>query len=303
MNRRRLVRVAVAVFVPVVLAFFVYAIVDAWNQTNGELPSVARLVGAAALIAVGSLSGAVAWAFLLGTDRRVDHAASLLVAQLGKYVPGAVWQAASQIGLAKTAGVRVGRSVVTFTVMAVTQAVAGATYAIVLALTWSSAAAWLRVLLAIGGLGSMALLDRRWMILILHRIKRTRDAAADLVPGQRWIVLAWAASLITLAANSFGLVILLGSFGPVHDPLFVMSAYAVAWTVGFVVVPIPSGVGIREAVFVSIMHGTTESSVLVAASVYHRLVTLAVEGLLAAIASHRVRPARLRQGGTADEVG
>ena len=36
------------------------------------------------------------------------------------------------------------------------------------------------------------------------------------------------------------------------------------------------------------------SSVLVAASVYQRVVLIATEGLLALIASHRVRPSRLR---------
>jgi uncharacterized membrane protein YbhN (UPF0104 family) len=276
------------------MGFFVYALLDAWNQTNGDLPSIPRLLVASACVAIGTLCGATAWAILLGGERRVDHAASLLVAQLGKYVPGAVWQAAGQIGLARTAGVRVRRSIVTFTVMAVTQAVAGCAYASVLAATWSSASVPGRALLAVGAVASLALLDRRWMIVVLHRIKRTRDAAGDLVPAQRPILFAWGASVVTLAANSLALVLLLGGFGAVHDPLWVMSAYAVAWTVGFVVVPVPSGVGIREGVFVAIVHGTFPSSVLVAASVYHRLVTLAVEGLLAAIASHRTRPARLR---------
>jgi uncharacterized membrane protein YbhN (UPF0104 family) len=74
----------------------------------------------------------------------------------------------------------------------------------------------------------------------------------------------------------------------------VVSAYAIAWLIGFVLVPLPSGLGAREAVLVGLLHGLFPTSVLVAASVFHRIVQIVVEGLLALIASHRVRPSRLR---------
>ena len=75
---------------------------------------------------------------------------------------------------------------------------------------------------------------------------------------------------------------------------------SLAWTVGFIAIPIPSGVGIREAVLATILHGIFPASVIIAASVYYRLVCVATEGVLAAIASHRVRPSRL--AAVADDV-
>ena len=286
-------RVAAGVFVVLALAFFAYTLADAWNETHGRLPSVPRLAVAALLVAVGLIAAAVAWVRLLGSERRLDHGAALLVSQLGKYVPGAIWQAAGLVSLSRSLGVRVGRSVTAFTVMALTQAVAGCTFALLLAFAWSSVSILPRVLLGVGGVAAVTLLDRRWMVKLLHVVPRTRNASLDVVPSQGAILAACVASIVTLAATSATYVLLLGSFGVVHHPLLVFAAYAVAWTIGFLAVPIPSGVGIREAVLAAILHGAFPAAVIVAASVYQRLVSVATEGLLAALASHRVRPARL----------
>ena len=285
--------VAISVFVVVVLAFFAYSLTSAWHETHGELPSLARLVTAALLVGIGLLAASVAWAALLGDGNRVDNAATLLVSQLGKYIPGAVWQAASQIGLAKSAGARVGRSMVAFTVMALTQAIAGCVYAVVLAVVWTDASAAVRIALAVGGLASLALLDRRWMVKVLHKIPRTRSASAAVVPPQRAILISFLATFTSITTTSVAYVLLLASFGPLHDPVLVLSGYAVAWTIGYIAVPIPSGLGIREAFLAAILHGTLPSSVIVAASVYLRLASITVEGILAAGVAHRVRPARL----------
>ena len=286
-------RVAAGVFVVLALAFFAYTLADAWNETDGRLPSVARLGGATLLVAIGLAAAVVAWVSLLETEHRLDHAASLLVSQLGKYVPGAIWQAAGLVSLSRSVGVRVSRSVTAFTVMALTQAVAGCTFAVLLAFTWSSVAILPRVFVGLGGVAALALLDRRWMVKLLHAVPRTRDASLDVVPSQMAIIRACLASVVTLAATSAAYVLLIGSFGAVHHPVLLFAAYAVAWTIGFLAVPIPSGVGIREAVLVGILHGTFPTSVIVAASVYQRLVSVGTEGILAAIASQRLRPARL----------
>lgn len=286
-------RVVVVVFVALVLAFFAYAIVDAWNATDGELPSVARLGAAVGLWAVGLVCGGFAWAMLLGGDHRLEHGAALIVSQPAKYVPGGVWQATGQVTLARSAGVSVTRAATAFSVLAVCQAVAGCTLVPVLAITWTSASVVLRVLLGIGSLLSLALIDRRWMVWVLHKIPRTRDAKDELVPRQAVIVRVWLVSIATLGLTTVAYLVLLGSYGPVDRPALVFAAYATAWVAGFVVIPIPSGLGIREAVLVGILHGVYPSSVIVATSVYLRLTTIVAEGLMALLVWHRVRPSRL----------
>ena len=44
---------------------------------------------------------------------------------------------------------------------------------------------------------------------------------------------------------------------------------------------------------VGLLHGLLPSSVIVATSVYQRLTTIAAEGLMALVVSHRLRPTRL----------
>ncbi len=221
-GRKGLIRALVAVFVALAIGFFAYTIIDAWNATNGELPSLARILAASALWIVGLIVGATAWATMIGGDRRVDHGAALLVSQLAKYVPGGVWQASGQVGLARALGVRLQRGATAFSVLAVTQAVAGCTFGLVLAAAWTDVDVLLRVAMAVGALGTLVFIDRRWMVWALHKIPKTRSASAELVPPQRVIVIGWALSLVTVAATSCAYLVLLGSFGPVHHPLLVI---------------------------------------------------------------------------------
>jgi uncharacterized membrane protein YbhN (UPF0104 family) len=293
-SRRTLFRIAVVAFVVLAIAFFALALVKAWQDTDGELPEVWRMLVTGGLAVFVLLAFGYAWAVLLGADRRVDHLAAFLVANLGKYIPGAVWQATGQVGLAKTAGVSVKRSASAFTVQAIVQAVSGATFCVLLAVVWTDAAPALRVVLGVGGIVSLMLIDRRWMVWVLHKIPRTRDASNDLIPAQRPILVAFVAALFSLGATSVGYLVMLGSFGHVDNPALIIAGYAAAWTVGFVAVPLPSGLGLREAVLVGILHNEFPAAVLVAASVYQRLVVIATEGIVAAVASHRVRPSRLR---------
>lgn len=267
-------------FVVAALAFFGYALVDAWDRTDGELPSLGRLAGAAGVWLMGLACGAIAWAELLGGPR-LRLGAGLVVSQLGKYAPGGIVQAGGQVAHARASGIPLDRASTAFVVLALVQAVAGCSWSMVLAITWDDGAGWVRLGIAAASVASLVALDRRWLVWLLGRFRRTRERAGGLVPSQGAIVRAWAASLGSLGAASLAYVVLLGSFGEVERPWFVLAGYATAWTAGFLVVPIPSGLGIREAALASILAGELASSVLVAASVYHRLVMIVTEGVAA----------------------
>jgi hypothetical protein len=276
------------VFVVAALVFFALALVDAWDATNGELPSIVRLAAATGLWCAGLIAGAYGWATLLG-GQRLDHGAALVLSQLGKYVPGGIWQATGQVGLARTTGVGMQRGAVAFSVLALTQTTAGMTYLVLLALTWHDTTPIVRVLLVVAAIAALALLDRRWMVWLLSRIPRTRSASQELIPAQRAVLVAYCMNLLTLAAAGASYLILLGDLVPVDRPLEVLAAYATAWTVGFLALPIPSGLGIREAVLAGLLHASFPSSVIVAASVYQRLTSIAAEGFMAALAAHHLR--------------
>jgi hypothetical protein len=275
------VRVAAAVFVVAALAFLARSVVSAWHDTDGNsLPGADRLVGAGLLCTVGLLAGSAAWVALLGAERRRDHSTGFLVAQLGKYVPGGVWQVMGQIGFARAAGVSISRATTGFAALAVTQAVAGATLSAGLAVTWTSAPTVLRLALACGAF-SIVLLDRRWMVGAVKRVPRASAAHAEEVPDQRHILLAGVGSLVAILALGVSYALLLGGVEHVDDYGLVLFAEAAAWTVGFLAIPVPAGLGVRELVLVAILQSSYPSSVVVATSVYLRLVVMVVEGLLA----------------------
>lgn len=283
-------RLFTAAIVALALVGFGYSIVTAWRDTDGAVPSVPRLIVAALLWAGGLFVSSFAWMWVVG-DRRRPIRAGFIVSQLGKYVPGGVIQAAGQVRLAKGHGIEVRRSVVAFMVMAVIQVSVGGGCLLALAATWSNASTWLRLVCAFGGVVALTLLNRRWMVFVLRRIPKVRDGVEGHLASQRDIVRAGAALFVSLACGSGGYTILLGGLAEVDRPLLVMSAFVLAWTVGFAVAPVPSGLGIREAVIATIMHGTLSTSVWVAASVYHRLAILLAEGCMALAFLPALRPA------------
>lgn len=287
-RRARLLRIGARIFVVVALACFAIALVDAWKATDGVLPPVWRLGAAVGLWCIGLLAASLGWMILLG-ERRFEIAAGQLVSQLAKYVPGGIWQPAGQIGLARTAGVPLRRSVVAFTVSVIIAVASGGAFMALLAATWGDASPLVRVLLYVGAAAAVLLLDRRWMVFLLARIPRTRGESGELVPRQRAIFAAAAAFVVSLLTAAVSYYVLLGSFGRVDDPLLVIAGFVTAWTAGFVVVPVPSGLGIREAVLAATLAGMFVPSVLIAASVYQRLTALAAEGLLAAAVTPGLR--------------
>ncbi|MEA2278646.1 MAG: glycosyltransferase 2 family protein [Solirubrobacteraceae bacterium] len=73
-----------------------------------------------------------------------------------------------------------------------------------------------------------------------------------------------------------------------HHPLAVSGAAAIAWSAGLVVVIAPSGIGVRELVYVALLAGVLPKTDAAAAAVTMRLVTIAAEAAVLVIAG---RPA------------
>jgi uncharacterized membrane protein YbhN (UPF0104 family) len=76
------------------------------------------------------------------------------------------------------------------------------------------------------------------------------------------------------------------------NPFIAGSALCAAWVAGYLVVPLPSGLGVREAVLVAALPGAAAS--LVAASVAHRLLGIGAEATLAGLTTVRAHWLRRR---------
>jgi uncharacterized membrane protein YbhN (UPF0104 family) len=118
-------------------------------------------------------------------------------------------------------------------------------------------------------------------------LRRSAPETALSLPGVAaavgWTVLEWVAAGVMLAA------LLSGFRDPVSLPLAV-GAFALAWAVGFVVVVVPAGAGVREGVLLVLLSGSVGHSTALAAALGTRLLmTLADGGWALALVPHVVR--------------
>lgn len=290
MNRRRLLRTLVLVVGLVALAFAVARTVD--DASDQVLPSPAALVAGAVLSLVAILTSGRAWVALFGdvlherADRR-RFEDTYYVSQLTKYLPGGgIVQAASQVGLAASLGVPLGRVAVAFPVSAVGSVAAGCTLGAGLVFA-PSLPGWARGL-ALLGLATPALLHRRLMAGVLgiaHRLVR-RIPSPDRLPAQRAIVVFYCWAVVSIGASAGAYTVLLGSLTSEAASLTVFCAAALSWAAGFLVVPLPAGIGVREAVLVATIPGVGAGPLL-AASLAQRL--LAIGADLTAVAVTKIR--------------
>jgi hypothetical protein len=106
---------------------------------------------------------------------------------------------------------------------------------------------------------------------IVHRIP-----GSDQLPTQREIVVFYGWALVTIGSLCGAYAVLLGSLGTGANPGTMFCAFAFSWAVGFLAIPIPAGVGVREAVLVALLPGVGTAPLL-AASLALRLLTIATE--------------------------
>jgi uncharacterized membrane protein YbhN (UPF0104 family) len=265
------------------LAFLVAAFRATWDRSHEQvLPSAWALALAFGLVLIGLVLGARGWASLLSADapeRTLTR--GYYMAQVGKYVPGAVWQAAAQVDLARRTGVPTPVAVVAFPVHAVAQATAGGTIAAGLLVAGPGVPRGIRVA-SLAGLLLLPLLRRTWMLRTVRVMGRVlhRSWPDELVPAQSRILRSYGFSLGTIVCNGLAFLFLASSVHAVSSAVSCVPGFALAWTAGYLALPFPTGVGIREAVLIALFGGTGATAPLLGASVAHRLVSIVAELVL-----------------------
>src|SRR5438105_12183179 len=109
------------------ITFLVIAFRETWRRSQGlPIPKAWAFAAAELLLLFGLLCLARGWARLFsdpGINRSL--AAGFYTSQLGRYIPGAVWQFFGQVGLATQAGPSLSRASTAFGVHAAVQLAAG----------------------------------------------------------------------------------------------------------------------------------------------------------------------------------
>ena len=125
------------------------------------------------------------------------------------------------------------------------------------------------------------------MATALHLVRRVISRVPDPedLPPQRAILTSFGFSLGNVLAFSVAFTVLLSDLTDV-DPVMATAALCAGWAAGYLVIFIPSGLGVREAVLLAALP-SVPTATLLTASVAHRLLGLVAEAGLAGMTQIR----------------
>jgi uncharacterized membrane protein YbhN (UPF0104 family) len=287
---RRALRLARPLIAVLVVAALVWTIVDQWRPLSEEftrlsVPSLV-LAGSGALLSVAGQM--LCWRELLadlGSPLPLRPAGRVFfLGQLGKYLPGSVWPVVAQMELARDLRVprtRTATTVLLFMLMNVVSAAAVAGVTLPLTLDpgtavgrWRWAFLLLVLLLAVLHPAVLNRLTSFGLRLLRRPVPDERLSLSGVARAVGWTVFEWVAAGVMLAA------LLRGFDASVGLPLAV-GAFALAWATGFVVVVVPAGAGVREAVLVVLISGQVGHATALAAALATRLLMTVADALWA----------------------
>lgn len=299
---------AVGVLLGGIAGFFVVrALARDWDDVRDGLADagIGWLVVAVLLAAAGMTAIAVPWRRtlrILGGDLGWgDTLARYYLGELGKYVPGGIWPVLGRGELAARAGVprlaaygSVGLSLASLYLAAMFLALAAVPAMLDGDDATGERAVWVLLLLPVGVLGlHHAVLER------LRRVgERVLRRSIDL-PIPRWreslsLLVGYLPAWLLIGGATWTVALAMGQDAGFWE---VAPAAVLSWIVGFVLVPVPGGLGVREVTFVAA--SGLAPGVGAAVAVVARVLFVAVDGLGALIASAWLARGRLAQRGRA----
>lgn len=256
----------------VLAAAFIFVLVrlrSAWHDSHVDLARVewVALAGAFLLSAAGVAAGGFIWLAILrrlGVKTQRRWAGLFFQAQLGKYVPGTVWQYAGRTALSSAVGIPVRAVALSLPIELFAVGLAAAAMAPLLL-------GWWGVVVVVGLVGAVAAAERRSWTSARPLVNAGTRAWLYYVCAWPLIGLGfWLCARSLAAARAFEI------------PAYV-GAYGVAWLAGLVAIYAPGGIGVREAVLVALLRGRLGTAdALVIATVSRALLTLVDLGLAGA---------------------
>ncbi|MSO86024.1 MAG: flippase-like domain-containing protein [Acidimicrobiia bacterium] len=248
---------------------------------------------AVVLAVVGMTAIAIPWRYAIrsvGEDLPLSQViARYYVGEIGKYVPGGVWSILGRAELATRWGIprpaaygSVLLSLITLYLAAMTMVV------MALPALWGSedAAALVVVALLPVGLGALhpAVLQRT-QALVERVIRHPVDFVIPAWGRSVSLVFRYVPAWVAIGGATWAVARALDPQAPL---LQVAAAAVLSWVVGFVLVPVPGGLGVREAVFVAAA-GSLDPGVAAAVALAARLVFVLVDAVGAVIGSLALR--------------
>lgn len=257
-----------------------------------------RIPLATALVVGGLLGGAKSWSVLLPIDNRRSAFRAYLIAQPAKYLPiGGLLQGVSQVGLSSATTEPRSAHGLSWLAHALVQVGVAGTLGVLLIAQGADVGRFVvaacSVLVGVGV--SLATHGSVVGRIVVRTGGRVRSRWFDWVRGQ-WpspsrLRTAWMWSLLPFLLSGSALAMLVPGMSVTAIPVLV-GAFGIAWVVGFVALPFPSGAGVRELVLVLLLDWVPPGAV-VAASLMHRVSTFLAEAVLLGVTLLLARPVDL----------
>jgi uncharacterized membrane protein YbhN (UPF0104 family) len=276
--------------------FVARAIADQWGSVRSSLGDAEAgwLVIGLVCAALAMLAIAVPWQralALVGIKAPLVACVTwYFVGEIGKYVPGGIWPVVGRAELARRGGHA--RSGAYASVALSLGALYLADMLLVAALfplrflDEGNDALWLLVLLPIG----LLLLHHRplgWMVELAERaMKRKLTVTIPPWSASLGLVLRYLPAWLLIGTATWCMA---RAFDPDADWLTIAPAAMFSWVVGFLLVPVPGGVGVREAVFVALVGGSVPAGIRATVAVVARLAFMVVDAAGALIGGAVVR--------------
>ncbi len=251
-----------AAFLLVAVAFAALALASQWDEAGERVGDLSVLhVGLAMLCAAGSLlTSFLAWReTLAGLGDRLPIPASARVfylGQLAKYVPGSIWAIVGQMELAKVHGVRRERTATAGIVVLVISLAMGLLLGVLAVPALLDADSELYASSVLLLIPLAVVLHPRvltWLVQRGLRVLKRPPLDAPLTSRTIWRVAAF--SLLSnglLGLQIWQLAVDVGGEGWELLPLSI-GGYGLAAAISLVVIPLPAGAGLREAILVLLL--------------------------------------------------
>ena len=264
------------------VAFVARTLISKWDEVSDAFSKVdavnlvlSLFLGLAAMTSIGWI-----WVtMIVARSHNVRHRNAMawyFTGQLGKYVPGGIWPIVGRAELAVRNGIpRLDAYASTGLSLVTTYAAAVVTIGIGAAATTGHRL--IAVLIAISLVLAFAAFSQPSLRAAIIRVAtRVSPSASSLTDPKRlarltvvhipaWILMSLSTSV---TATAFGAKI------SIADMLFIT---ATSWLAGFVVVGVPGGIGVREAVFTSLAGGIIGTPMAVSLALMSRVVFIAVD--------------------------
>jgi uncharacterized membrane protein YbhN (UPF0104 family) len=276
--------------------FVVRAIANQWSEVRSSLSDAEPvwLVLAVVCAALGMLAIALPWKRAL---RIVGIEAGLaacvtwyFVGEIGKYVPGGIWPVVGRAELARRGGHPRSGAYASVALSLGALYLSGMLLVALLLplrlMSNSNGSLWVLVLLPVG----LALLHHRpltWMVELAEKaMKRKLDVRIPPWSESLKLIACYLPAWVLIGTATWCVA---RAFDPDVGWLTIAPAAMLSWVVGFVLVPVPGGVGVREAAFVALVGGAVPSGVRATIAVVARLAFMLVDALGAVIGGAVVR--------------